>query len=129
MSDPSFERQLGRMFADAPPLSDAAAFTASVQARLERGWTLRRVMIGSAGAVGGLLAATQMLQANLVQRASEASRTADARSHDLAAELTARGLALLHTYAPSASAEVLWMVAGLGAVGLALVGARLMERF
>ena len=57
MSDPSFEHQLGRLFAEPPSLTGHVEFTAAVQARLERGWAMRRILIGAAGVVGGLVAA------------------------------------------------------------------------
>lgn len=127
MSEPSFEHQLSRLFAEAPALPDPAGFTAVVQARLDRGWRMRRILIGAAGSVGGLLAAFQIAQANLVERAAAASHTADDRAHDLAAQLLVRGASFLHLHGVAASGEVVWMVAGLGAVGLALVAARLVE--
>ena len=129
MSDPSFERQLGRLFAEPPPLSGQAEFTAAVQARLERGWAMRRLLIGTAGVVGGLVATAQVVGANLVQRVSVASQGADSRAHDLAAELVARGGAMVHVRSLPIGGEALWMVAGLAALGVALVAARLMESF
>ena len=127
MSDPSFEHQLGRLFAEQPTFPDQPAFTAAVQARLERGWTVRRLMIGAAGSVGGLIAAVQIVHADLVHRSGSASHTADDRAHDLAAELIARSQAALHLQTLPFGGEVVWMVAGLGAVGLALVAARVMD--
>ena len=128
MSDPSFEHQLGRLFAEPPPLAGHAEFTTAVQARLERGWAMRRVLIGTAGVVGGLVAAGQVVGANLVQRAAVASQGADSRVHDLATDLLSRGEATLHLQSLPLGGEVLWMVAGLAAMGVALVAARLMER-
>ena len=127
MSDPLFEHQLGRLFAEPPPLADQPDFTAAVQARLERGWAMRRVLIGAAGGVGGLVAAAQVVDANLVQRVAVASQGADNRAHNLAADLMARGEATLHLQSLPPGGEVLWMVAGLAAMGVALVAARLMD--
>ena len=129
MADPSFDTQLARLFAEPPPLPDASAFTAAVQTRLERGWALRRVAIGAAGGVGGLVAAGQVVGANLLQRAAVASHSADTRAHDVAAELIGRGQAMLHLAALPFGGEALWMVAGLAALGVALAAARLMESF
>ena len=125
MSDPSFDHQLARLFAEPPPLPDAPRFTAAVQARLERGWAMRRVLIGAAGLVGGVVAAVQVVGANLVQRVAVASQTADTRAQDAAADLIARGHTALH--ALPLGGEALWMVAGLAALGVALAAARLME--
>ncbi len=127
MADPSFEHQLGRLFAEPPSLPGQAEFTAVVQARLERGWAMRRVLIGAAGVLGGLVAAAQVVGANLVQRVAVASQGADSRAHNLAADLMARGEATLHLQSLPLGGEVLWMVAGLAAMGVALVAARLMD--
>ena len=89
---------------------------------------MRRVLIGTAGVGGGLVAAGQVVGANLVQRAAVASQGADSRAHDLAADLLARGEAMLHLQPLPLGGEVIWMVAGLAAMGVALVAARLMER-
>ena len=129
MSDPSFEHRLARLFAEPPPLTGHAEFTAAVQARLERGWAMRRILIGTAGGVGGLVAAAQVVGANLVERVAVASQGADSRAHNLAADLVARGEATLHLHALPLGGEVVWMVAGLAAVGVALVAARLAEAF
>ncbi len=129
MADPSFEQQLGRLFAEAPPLTGQAEFTAAVRARLERGWTMRRLLIGAAGLVGGLVAAAQVVGANLVQRAAVVSQGADSRAHNLAAELLVRGEATFHLQSLPLGGEVVWMVAGLAAMGVALVAARLMDVF
>jgi hypothetical protein len=56
-----FEFRLERMFADAPAMADAPLFTARVMEKLDRGWAARRVLIGGMGAVGGLVAAVQVL--------------------------------------------------------------------
>ena len=129
MSDPSFEHRLARLFAEPPPLAGHAEFTAAVQARLERSWAMRRILIGTAGGVGGLVAAAQVVGANLVERVAVASQGADSRAHNLAADLVARGEATLHLQSLPLGGEVLWMVAGLAAVGVALVAARLAEAF
>ena len=129
MPDSSFEHQLHRMFAEPMALPDQGTFTAVVQARLERGWAMRRVLIGGAGVCGGLIAAAQVVGANLVQRATAASQTADSRARDLAADLMARGETVLHAQSLPVGGEVLWMVAALAALGLGLGFARLMERF
>ena len=127
MSDPVFDQQVARLFADAPTFPDQAAFTAAVRSRLERGWIVRRLVIGLAGGIGGLIAAAQVVGADLVQRVAAASQSADAHAHDLIAELVARGQSILHAHAPPAGGEALWMVAGLATVGVALLAARLME--
>ena len=129
MSDPSFDHQIAALFAEPSAFADQAAFTAAVQSRLERGWALRRALIGLAGGIGGLIAAAQVLGANLVQRAAAASQNADLHAHDLVAELMMYGRSALHIPSLPLGGEALWMVAGLAAVGLALLAARVMEAF
>jgi hypothetical protein len=63
VSEPEFEFALERMFADAPAMPDAPLFAAEVMARLDRGWTARRVLIGVMGVAGGLIGAAQILGA------------------------------------------------------------------
>jgi hypothetical protein len=53
MAEPDFESQLTRMFAEPPSFPDAALFNAEVEARLDRGWAMRRVFIALGGTVGG----------------------------------------------------------------------------
>jgi hypothetical protein len=128
MADPSFEQLVCRMYAEPPPMADQAAFTEAVARRLERGWAMRRVLIGAAGVVGGLVAAAQVVGANLVQRVGAVSERADTRAHDVADLLLARTQALLGVHLPIGG-EALWMVAGLAGVGVALAAARVMETF
>ena len=57
MAEPDFEAQLTRLFAEAPSFPDATLFNAEVAAKLDRGWTVRRMFIGLAGTAAGLFAA------------------------------------------------------------------------
>jgi hypothetical protein len=130
MAEPSFETQLQRLFAEAPAYPDAALFTARVQQRLDRGWALRRGMIGVAGVAGGLIAAGQFVSSHLVARASVASQDASIQVQDQvnAVERWLDGHAPALHGLPM-GADGLWLVAGLAAMGLALLAARVMERF
>ena len=56
-----FERRLERMFSEAPSYPDAETFAGRVEARLDRGWTARRWLIGAAGLVGGVIGASQLV--------------------------------------------------------------------
>jgi len=69
MSDHDFERRVERLFAQPPRLPDSEAFARRVEARLERGWGVRRLLVGAAGALGGVIAASQLLSTELVRRA------------------------------------------------------------
>jgi len=68
MADLNFERELNRMFAEARPLGDADLFALKVGEKLQRGWTLRRVLIGGLGLIGGVVGGAQLLGGGLVER-------------------------------------------------------------
>lgn len=73
MLEREFEASLERMFRDAPPRPDAELFAARVQKRLNNGWALRRWGVGAAGMIGGAVAITQTLGADLSLRFEQAS--------------------------------------------------------
>lgn len=130
MADPSFDHVVSRLFADTPPMADAGAFAARVKARLDRGWAIRRGLIGVAGAAGGAITVAQFADANLLGRASAASATVDLQARDAAADVTGRLQPLLTAlHAVPVSGEVVWMVAGLTAIAAALVAARVADRW
>ena len=60
MSD-DFDAQLGRLFNQAPAFPDNEAFAARVTARLDRDWTMRRIMIGVGGLAAGMVVAWQFV--------------------------------------------------------------------
>jgi hypothetical protein len=68
MADLIFERELSRMFAEAPELGDANLFALKVDDTLQRGWTIRRVLIGGLGVAGGVVGGAQLLGGGLVAR-------------------------------------------------------------
>src|SRR5579859_7056298 len=69
MADLEFEGRLDRLFAEAPMLGDAEAFARRVQSRLDRSWTLRRLLIGGLGVFGGLIAVVQLAASGVIGRA------------------------------------------------------------
>ena len=73
MAELDFERRLERLFAETPAMPDAEAFAQRVEQRLNRGWTARRLLIGAAGGVGGVIGASQLVMSNLMQRVEAAS--------------------------------------------------------
>lgn len=73
MAELDFERRLERMLSQSPELPDAVAFAMRIEGRLDRGWNIRRWVIGTAGVVGGLVGASQLMLANLVGRVEDAS--------------------------------------------------------
>jgi hypothetical protein len=130
MADPEFDAQLARMFAEHPPFPDQGVFAAKVEARLDRGWGVRRLVIGVLGLGGGVVAAGQGLGGNLLGRllsASQASvnvaqHTASSAPDMLALLGQSWGLRI-----PSVGNEVIWLVLGLLAVAAALLATRALE--
>jgi hypothetical protein len=68
MSDFEFEGRLERLFSQPPRVADPEAFVRRVEARLEREWTLRRLFIGAAGAVGAAITLGQTLGSGVFSR-------------------------------------------------------------
>ena len=73
MADLNFERELNRMFAEAPELGDASLFVLRVDEKLQRGWTVRRLLIGGLGMAGGVVGGAQLLGGGLVARLGDAT--------------------------------------------------------
>lgn len=124
MSDPSFEMRLQRLYADHPHYPDAPLFAAEVEGRLSRGWALRRMLIGAAGAAGGLIAVVQFAGARFGRRLGELGDLASNTGHALRSTL-------LHLPGPLGEmgqlpfgGEVLWLVAGLAVLAGALLASR-----
>lgn len=76
MAELDFERRLERLFSDAPDLPDAAAFAERIESKLDRGWNMRRWMIGAAGLAGGVIGASQLFMSNLFARVETAEQSA-----------------------------------------------------
>jgi hypothetical protein len=76
MAELDFERRLERLFMDAPELPDAAAFAQRIESKLDRGWNMRRWLIGAAGLTGGVIGASQLFMSNLVERVETAEQSA-----------------------------------------------------
>ena len=125
MADFEFERRLERLFAQTPTFADSDWFAERVESRLDRSWAMRRIMIGLAGLIGGIIFAGQTLGAGLTQRmqgfGGEVIDQAR-QSITLAPQWKAA------SYLPY-STEVLWMGAGLAALAVALIATRAIEEF
>ena len=124
VSESSFEFALERMFAETPSRPDADIFAARVLERLDRGWTTRRLLIGSMGALGGLVGAYQILGVGTLQQlTTAATRSNDFftqhLSHDVASAVAPAGFAL--------GGQALWMAAALALVAAGLGLARLVR--
>lgn len=65
MSADEFDPFVERLFARAPNMADAKLFEAQVRARLEKTSRMRRMVLGVAGLMGGLIAVRELLTVNL----------------------------------------------------------------
>lgn len=127
MSDPAFEMRLHKLFAESPACPDTPLFAAVVEARLSRGWALRRVLITAAGAVGGAVAVIQVAAAGVGPRLVQAGDLVESLRH--AAVHTP--LALPAPFADLGQlpfgGEAIWLVAGLAVLAGALLASRSLE--
>jgi hypothetical protein len=126
MADPSFEHALHRLFQDAPVLPDAGRFAARIEARLEREWTARRILIGLGGAAAGVAAMWQLMGASTLARlvgAVENPTGAVARQTD------ALRLSLGAVQSLPYAGEVTWLLGGMILLAVGLLGARAADQF
>ena len=124
MAEPDFEAQLTRMFAEAPSFPDAALFNAEVAAKLDRGWTVRRMFIGLAGTAAGLIAAFQILSSRFSSEVTQLSRNS---GHNLQSEIDAGYAKFTALFASPGSSEAVWLAACLAVVALAFAVTRAVE--
>lgn len=125
MSD-DFDAQLGRLFNQAPAFPDNEAFAALVTARLERDWTMRRIMIGVGGLAAGVVVAWQFLAGRF--NVEVATVSADAHSMlDAGVGRLLAGVDQLTTL--PAGGETLWLAAALAVAALAFGVTRAVESF
>ena len=128
MAENGFELELTRRFAETPPMADARAFADQVQTRLERGYGLRRGLVGALGAMGGLFAVAQLAGQNLLARVEalgRASATAERGAEALAQAAAAQTPVIKNL---PVGMESLWFAAALAALGVAAFFAtRVME--
>jgi len=126
MSDSEFDARLGRLYSEAPAFGDADGFARRVEDRLGRSWAVRRLLIGLAGVVGGVVAAGQMLGGgHLWDAASGFFGQIDgavARGGQAVGQFRVLGDLPI-------GGEVLWVGAGLAVLAVVLVAARSLEDF
>ena len=122
MAELDFERRLERLFAETPELPDAGAFADGIERKLDRGWNLRRWMIGAAGLAGGVIGASQLFMSNLFQRVEAAEQSA---------RLVGQGLSRVSPSTDMVSALSggygLWVAVALAVVSLGFVVSRVIE--
>ena len=87
MAELDFEMAIDRMFAEAPAFPDADLFALRVDERLDRGWTIRRMLIGGLGLLGGLIGGAQLLGSGFVGQVDALSKQSSHLLNHTVAEL------------------------------------------
>ena len=123
MADLDFEAQLSRLYGQSPVFRDAELFAQQVTERLDRGWALRRVVIGATGVVAGLAAAAQLVGSRFATEFSAVSRDG-AQQLDLGLNKLASRYDQLFTLGGS---ETVWIAAVLALLALGFAVTRLMD--
>ena len=126
MADVDFEARLLRLYDEPPTFGDAELFAHRIEARLDRGWGIRQVLIGAFGFIGGLIGAMQMVGSGVGAQLREASR---ASTDALTLRWDSLWRSSLDAAAMPLSGEVMWMAAALGVMALALAVTRAVEEF
>jgi hypothetical protein len=123
VADLDFETQLARLYGQAPVFRDADLFARQVTDKLDRGWALRRVLIGATGVVAGVAAAVQLVGARFASEFSEMSKEG-------ADQLTLNLDKLTHRYDQLftlGGSETLWVGVALAVLALAFAVTRLVD--
>lgn len=126
MADP-FEHTLHRLFQESPALPDAPLFAARLTARLERDWTLRRLLIGATGGAVGMAALWQLIGATGVSRVLSAFETSTG-TLSRQADLVSASVGSLQQVIPYSN-EVVWLLGGLLVLAAGLLATRAVDQF
>ncbi|MDO9430565.1 MAG: hypothetical protein V4820_10990 [Pseudomonadota bacterium] len=126
MAELEFERRLERLFNEPPALSGEGAFAALVEQKLNRGWTLRRGIIGAAGLVGGVVGASQLIMSNFIEQVETASK-GSTRLIEMGMSQWAPRLEMLS--ALPAGSSVVWIAGGMAVLAIGFVVTRVLEEF
>ena len=124
MADLDFETQLSRLYGQAPAFPDAELFTQQVAAKLDRGWALRRVLIGATGVVAGVAAAVQLVSTRFSGEVSKMSE-GGMQQLDLGLDKLTHRYDQLFTL--GGGSETLWLAVALAGLALAFAVTRLMD--
>jgi hypothetical protein len=122
LADLDFETQLSRLYGQSPTFRDAEQFTQRVTDKLDRGWALRRVVIGATGVAAGLAAAVQLIGSRFASEFSNVSREG-ALQLDLGLD---KAMARYDQFF-TGGAETIWLAAALAAIALAFAVTRLVD--
>ena len=123
MADLDFETQLSRLYGQPPVFRDSEQFTQRVTDKLDRGWALRRAVIGATGVVAGLAVAVQLIGSRFAEEFSNVSRDG-AQQLDLG---LGKMVARYDQFFSMGSTETIWLAAVLAALALAFVVTRLVD--
>lgn len=126
MAELEFERRLERLFNEPPALAGEGAFAALVEQKLNRGWTLRRGIIGAAGLVGGVVGASQLIMSNFIEQVETASK-GSTRLIEVGMSQWAPRLEMLS--ALPAGSSVVWIAGGMAVLAIGFVVTRVLEEF
>ena len=121
-----FDNQLGRLFNQPPAFSDNEVFAALVTSRLDRAWSMRRLMIGVGGLAAGVLAAWQFLAGRLGGELSLISSDTREAMNNSVGRLMA---GFDQVVSLPAGSETLWLGAALAVAALALAVTRAVETY
>ena len=124
MSDFDFDGRLERLFSQPPRVFDPEGFARKVEARLEREWTLRRLLIGVAGVAGAAVTLSQTVGAGVFSRMREAAGPA---GRALSEQTMQFKLENVWGEQMVLSGETLWTVAVLAGIAAALAASRWAE--
>lgn len=126
MAEVSFEQRLLRDFDEPPAFADADLFAARVEARLDRGWGLRQLLIGAFGIVGGMIGTIQFVGSGLAPQLEAASQQSTAL---LSQRIGGFWRSSIDLASMPLGGEVIWMAAALGVMALAFAITRAVEEF
>ena len=103
---------------------DGDAFATRVEQRLSTGWTLRRIVIGGLGVLGGVIGIGQMASSGVISHVEGLSAQTNRLWNADLQKLAALNLPL--SIAPFGDG-VLWMVAFVAVIGIGFAITRLIE--
>jgi hypothetical protein len=121
-----FDNQLGRLFNQPPAFSDNDTFAVLVTARLDRAWTMRRLMIGVGGLAAGVVVAWQFLAGRF---GGELSAVSSDTRLALDTSISRMMTGFEQVVSLPAGNETLWLGAALAAAALALAITRAVETY